>query len=125
MTVLVVDDEADVKTLFEQRFRRELCGGELQLAFCHSGAEALAYLAEHAAQTQLVLSDINMPGMSGLELLLHIRSHFSTPPPVMIITAYGDDQTRQQALSLGANDLLTKPVDFSALKEKLLHVGKN
>jgi CheY-like chemotaxis protein len=125
MTVLVVDDEADVKTLFEQRFRRELRGGELQLAFCHSGAEALAYLAEHAAQTQLVLSDINMPGMSGLELLLHIRSHFSTPPPVMIITAYGDDQTRQQALSLGANDLLTKPVDFSALKEKLLHVGKN
>jgi CheY-like chemotaxis protein len=124
MTVLVVDDEADVQTLFEQRFRRELRGGELQLAFCHSGDEALAYLAEHAAQTQLVLSDINMPGMSGLELLLHIRSQFNTPPAVMI-TAYGDDQTRQQALSLGANDLLTKPVDFSALKEKLLHVGKN
>ncbi|MGI4822854.1 MAG: response regulator [Janthinobacterium lividum] len=125
MTVLVVDDEADVQTLFEQRFRRELRGGELQLAFCHSGDEALAYLAEHAAQTQLVLSDINMPGMSGLELLLHIRSKFNTPPAVMMITAYGDDQTRQQALSLGANDLLTKPVDFSALKEKLLHVGEN
>jgi CheY-like chemotaxis protein len=126
MTVLVVDDEADVKTLFEQRFRRELRGGELQMAFCYSGAEALAYLAEHAHQTQLVLSDINMPGMSGLELLLHIRSQFNTPPPtVMMLTAYGDDQTRQQALSLGANDLLTKPVDFSALKEKLLHVGKN
>ncbi|QDA61545.1 response regulator [Hymenobacter jejuensis] len=124
MTILVVDDEMDIKLLFEQRFRRELRSGELNLAFCYSGEQALTYLAEHPSQTQLVLSDINMPGMSGLELLRHIREQYQAPPPaVMMLTAYSDEQTRQQALTLGADDLLSKPVDFPALKAKLKNVA--
>ena len=120
MTILVVDDEVNVQALFEQRFRRELRSGQVRMVFCLSGEQALSYLAEHPATTPLVLSDINMPGMSGLELLLHIRSQYPAPPPVvMMITAYGDEQTRQKALEFGANDLLVKPVDFTALKEKI------
>lgn len=124
MTILVVDDEADVRVLFEQRFRRELRSGEVKMVFCGSGEQALAYLAENSATTRLILSDINMPGMSGLELLVHIRSQYTSPPPfVVMITAYGDDQTRQQAMAFGANDLVAKPVDFSSLKAKILNVA--
>ncbi|SHM13621.1 response regulator [Hymenobacter psychrotolerans] len=127
MKILVVDDEADVRALFEQRFRREIRAGEFSFTFAYSGEEALEFLQAHASEVVLILSDINMPGMSGLELLRRIRQQYSAPPPsppqVMMITAYGDTESRQQALQLGANDFLTKPVDFAALREKLTTIG--
>ncbi len=120
MKILVVDDETDVKTLFEQRFRKEIRNNELEFAFAFSGEEALQFMNEHEHEAVLILSDINMPGMSGLELLKHIKIKYEKPPPiVMMITAYGDDENYNAAMSLGADDFLTKPVDFSALKEKL------
>ncbi len=120
MKVLVVDDEKDVQGLFEQRFRKEIKSGEMDLAFAFSGEEALEYMNEHDHEAVLILSDINMPGMSGLELLKHIKEKFEKPPPiVMMITAYGDDENYNQAMKLGADDFLTKPVDFISLKEKL------
>jgi two-component system, chemotaxis family, chemotaxis protein CheY len=120
MTILVVDDEKDVQVLFEQRFRKEIKGGEMQFAFAFSGEEALSYLNMHEREAVLILSDINMPGMSGLELLKHIKQKFLKPPPlVMMITAYGDAENFRIAKELGADDFLTKPVDFTALKEKL------
>ncbi|GAB2606085.1 response regulator [Spirosoma areae] len=121
MKILVVDDETDVKDLFEQRFRREIRNGEFKLDFANSGEEALRYLTGHPSEVVLILSDINMPGMSGFELLRHIRDDFNMPPPpiVMMITAYGDPDSQQQAVQLGANDFLTKPLDFSVLKQKL------
>ena len=125
MKILVVDDEVDVKDLFEQRFRREIRSGEFELRFANSGEEALTYLANRPSEVVLILSDINMPGMSGFELLRHIRSDFNAPPPpvVMMITAYGDPDSQQQAVQLGANDFLTKPLDFSILKEKLRSIA--
>lgn len=120
MKILVVDDEKDVQMLFEQRFRREIKSGETELAFAFSGEEALEYMREHHHEAVLILSDINMPGMSGLELLQHIKEKYEKPPPVvMMITAYGDDENYNHAMKLGADDFLTKPVDFAALKEKL------
>jgi two-component system chemotaxis response regulator CheY len=120
MKILVVDDEADVQPLFLQRFRREIRNGELDFAFSSSGEAAYAYLEQYDSEVVLILSDINMPGMSGLELLRLIRQkHETRPPTVMMITAYGDDENYQQAMQHGADDFLTKPLDFSLLKEKL------
>ncbi len=120
MKVLVVDDEKDVQVLFEQRFRKEIKSGEMELAFAFSGEEALLFMNGHDHEAVLILSDINMPGMSGLELLQHIKEKYEKPPPVvMMITAYGDDENYNQAMKLGADDFLTKPVDFTSLKEKL------
>src|SRR4026207_640085 len=120
MKILVVDDEKDMQMLFEQRFRKEIRNGELQFVFAISGEEALGYLNQHVHEAVLILSDINMPGMSGLELLEHIKQKYHTPPPVvMMITAYGDAENYDTAMRLGADDFLTKPVDFTALKEKL------
>jgi len=120
MKILVVDDETDVKTLFEQRFRKEIKSQELEFAFAFSGEEALKFMNDHEHEAVLILSDINMPGMSGLELLRHIKVKFEKPPPVvMMITAYGDDENYHAAMKLGADDFLTKPVDFLALKDKL------
>ncbi|MFN2440806.1 MAG: response regulator, partial [Chitinophagaceae bacterium] len=90
MKVLVVDDEKDMQTLFEQRFRKEIRNNEMKFVFAFSGEEALNYLSKHVHEAVLILSDINMPGMSGLELLRHIKHDFEPPPPVvMMITAYG------------------------------------
>lgn len=120
MKILVVDDEKDIQMLFEQRFRRELRNGLVELAFAFSGEEALAYLNLHHHEAVLILSDINMPGMSGLELLHSIKSRYENPPPVvMMITAYGDAENYSKAMELGADDFLTKPLDFNLLKEKL------
>ena len=120
MKILVVDDEQDVKTLFEQRFRKEIKSGEVDFVFAFSGEEALSYLSVHKHEAVLILSDINMPGMSGLDLLGHIKQKFNAPPPiVMMITAYGDAENYNTAKELGADDFLTKPVDFTVLKEKL------
>jgi CheY-like chemotaxis protein len=121
MKILVVDDEADVQPLFQQRFRKEIRNGEISFDFAQSGEQALSYLQERHSEVVLILSDINMPGMSGLELLSRIRHDYNAPPPpvVMMITAYGDDENYQQAMQSGANDFLTKPLDFNLLKEKL------
>jgi len=120
MKVLVVDDERDVQVLFEQRFRKEIRNQEMFFVFAFSGEEALAYLNEHEHEAVLILSDINMPGMSGLELLDHIKQKYHKPPPVvMMITAYGDAENFETATRLGADEFLTKPVDFALLKEKL------
>ena len=120
MKILVVDDEKDVQVLFEQRFRKEIRSNEMEFVFAFSGEEALGYMKQHEHEAVLILSDINMPGMSGLELLKHIKEKYEKPPPVvMMITAYGDDENYNQAMKLGADDFLTKPVDFIALKEKL------
>jgi CheY-like chemotaxis protein len=120
MKVLVVDDEKDIKLLFEQRFRKEVKAGEIQLFFAFSGEEALEYMKKHEQEAVLILSDINMPGMTGLELLKRIKDKYEKPPPVvMMITAYGDAGNYNEAMRLGADDFLTKPVDFSLLKEKL------
>ena len=120
MKILVVDDEKDVQALFNQRFRKEIRSGEIELAFAFSGEEALLFMNDHEHEAVLILSDINMPGMSGLELLQHIKEKFEKPPPVvMMITAYGDDENYNLAMKLGADDFLTKPVDFTLLKEKL------
>jgi two-component system chemotaxis response regulator CheY len=121
MKILVVDDEADVQPLFLQRFRKEIRNNEIEFSFAQSGEDALNYLHEKQSEVVLILSDINMPGMSGIELLTHIREDFDTPPPpvVMMITAYGDEENHRQAMEKGANDFLTKPLDFTLLKEKL------
>ena len=120
MKILVVDDERDIQTLFEQRFRKEIRDKFLEFAFAFSGEDALTYLNLHEHETVLILSDINMPGMSGLELLGHIKQKYMKPPPVvMMITAYGDAENFNTAKRLGADDFLTKPVDFTLLKEKL------
>ncbi|MDQ1090116.1 MULTISPECIES: response regulator [unclassified Siphonobacter] len=120
MNILVVDDERDVQALFEQRFRREIKNGDFRFFFSFSGEEALTCLEKEDSEIVLILSDINMPGMSGLDLLQSIRhTHPSSPPVVMMITAYGDEETHAQALKLGANDFLTKPLNFGELKVKL------
>jgi CheY-like chemotaxis protein len=120
MKILVVDDERDVQILFEQRFRKEIRNGEMHFAFAFSGEEALAYIGGHEHEAVLILSDINMPGMSGLELLKEIKHRYHQPPPyVMMITAYGDAENYSTAMSLGADDFLTKPLEFNLLREKL------
>lgn len=127
MRILVVDDEADVQPLFLQRFRKEIKTHEFDFSFAQSGEEALNILHNAHSEIVLILSDINMPGMSGLELLSHIREDFDAPPPpvVMMITAYGDEENHRQAMEKGANDFLTKPLDFNLLKEKLKTFSDN
>jgi CheY-like chemotaxis protein len=121
MNILVVDDEVDIEPLFQQRFRKEIRAGEVRFTFAHSGQEALLYLKGQASIEILILSDINMPGMSGIELLKQIRaSPFSPPPRVMMITAYSDEYNYSQAMQYGAEEFLTKPLDFSALKDILI-----
>jgi two-component system chemotaxis response regulator CheY len=120
MKILVVDDEVDVQSLFVQRFRKEIKSGEYDFSFALSGEEALNFLKDHHSEVVLILSDINMPGMTGIELLARIRRDYEKPPPVvMMITAYGDDENRSQAMQKGANEFLTKPLDFILLKDKL------
>ncbi|HCM77254.1 MAG TPA: response regulator [Cytophagales bacterium] len=120
MKILVVDDEKDVKVLFEQRFRKEIKSNAVEFVFAFSGEEALEHLRRIQHEAVLILSDINMPGMSGLELLEKVKKTFIKPPPVvMMITAYGDAENHRMARELGADDFLTKPVDFTMLKEKL------
>ena len=121
MKILVVDDEMDVKILFEQRFRKEIKNGDMEFAFAFSGEEALAYMKEHDEEAVLILSDINMPGMTGLELLRRIKEEYKEPTPfVIMITAYGDTENYNIAMEYGADGFLTKPVDFVALKDKLM-----
>jgi CheY-like chemotaxis protein len=117
--ILVVDDEPDVEHLFRQQFRRDIRAGRFVMEFAASAPEAL----EHAKTIAdpmliLILSDINMPGMSGLEMLPKVKA--ARPKvPVIMITAYGDEATRKKAAELGAAGLLTKPVDFGLLREEI------
>jgi CheY-like chemotaxis protein len=117
--ILVVDDEPDVEHLFRQQFRRDIRSGRFIMEFANSAPEAL----EHAKAIAdplliLILSDINMPGMSGLEMLPKVRA--ARPDvPVIMITAYGDEATRKKAMELGADGLLTKPIDFGSLRQKI------
>ncbi len=118
MKILVVDDERDVQMLFEQRFRKEMRSGEMQFAFAFSGEEALSYLNNNKQEAVLILSDINMPGMSGLELLPKAKA-LRPDVPVIMITAYGDAETKRKALEGGAEALLTKPIDFATLRNEI------
>jgi CheY-like chemotaxis protein len=119
VSVLVVDDEPDVALLFRQHFRREVREGAYVMHFANSGEIALEQLTEGIEPTLIViLSDINMPGMDGLTLLGEIKKRFPDLP-VMMVTAYGDDERRRRASDLGATEFLTKPVDFDRLKAQL------
>ncbi|MFZ1703790.1 MAG: response regulator [Saprospiraceae bacterium] len=118
--LLVVDDEVDIPILFKQRFRKEIKNGQWHFDFVFSGAEALEYFKNHDDQVQLILSDINMPGMNGLEMLRNLRKNQSGQRPVVImVTAYGDEQNYQKAMEYGADAFMTKPLDFEELKKKL------
>jgi len=119
VSILVVDDEADVADLFRQRFRREARAGTYVLHFALSGEEALEKLdGEIEPQLIVILSDINMPGMDGLALLREIKAR-RPEMPVMMVTAYGDDERRRIAGEHGASEFITKPVDFDFLKAQL------
>lgn len=119
LLVLVVDDEPDVEPLFKQQFRRDLREGRFTMEFALSGVAALSLIELATTVTLvLILSDINMPGMSGLELLSKARA--ARPDvPVIMITAYGDAETNRKALESGAEALLTKPIDFTALRQEI------
>ncbi|MBF5094694.1 response regulator [Azospirillum sp. INR13] len=120
--ILVVDDEPDIEDLFRQRFRAELRRGELALHFASSAEEALESLNTGLQpEAVLVLSDINMPGMSGLDFLQRLRAD-APQVPVIMVTAYGDTENRRRALDIGATELVTKPVDFVALKKLVQNV---
>ena len=119
VSILVVDDEPDVADLFRQRFRREVRQGTYVLHFAVSGEEALDELADGIEPPLIViLSDINMPGMDGLALLHEIKTR-RPDLPVIMVTAYGDDERRRRATAYGAAEFLTKPVDFDSLKARL------
>jgi CheY-like chemotaxis protein len=117
--ILVVDDEPDVESLFRQQFRRDVRSGRFSMEFAASASEALER-AETILDPSLILilSDINMPGMSGLEMLPMVKAARPNVPVIMI-TAYGDDTTRTRALELGAAGLLTKPIDFGLLRGEI------
>ena len=119
LLILVVDDEPDVEELFRQQFRRDIRAGRFVMEFAQSAVEALALIGNaQYASLILILSDINMPGMSGLELLPRARA--ARPDvPVIMITAYGDADTKRKALENGAEALLTKPIDFAALRSEI------
>ncbi|MFT2214093.1 response regulator [Rhizobium giardinii] len=125
LLILVVDDEPDIELLFRLQFRHDLRTGRFVMEFAQSAAAALERIANAADVTLiLILSDINMPVMSGLELLPKARS-IRPDVPVIMITAYGDPDTKQRALENGAQALLTKPIDFVALREEIdVQVGR-
>ena len=119
LLILVVDDEPDVELLFRQQFRRDLRAGRFTMDFAQSAIMALQLIAEARDQSLiLILSDINMPGMSGLELLPKAKA-MRPDVPIIMITAYGDAETKRQALANGAEALLTKPIDFGILRGEI------
>ena len=119
LLILVVDDEPDVEVLFRQQFRHDLRAGRFLMQFAQSAAMALTQIADAAGQSLiLILSDINMPGMSGLELLPKAKA-IRPDVPIIMITAYGDAETKRQALENGAEALLTKPIDFGTLRSEI------
>lgn len=119
VSILVVDDEADVADLFRQQFRREVRQGQYVIHFAQSAEEALGKLDQGVKpELIVVLSDINMPGMDGLGLLRRLKEQ-RADLPVIMVTAYGDDERRRKAAEFGAKEFVTKPVDFNLLKQQL------
>jgi CheY-like chemotaxis protein len=119
LLIIVVDDEPDVEVLFRQQFRRDLRAGRFTMDFAQTGDMALARIGHAGEQSLiLILSDINMPGMSGLELLPKAKA-IRPDVPIIMITAYGDAETNRRALASGAEALLTKPIDFGTLRSKI------
>jgi DNA-binding NtrC family response regulator len=117
--VLVVDDEPDVEALFRQQFRRDLRSQRFMMDFANSAADALKQIGATIEQSLiLILSDINMPGMTGLEMLPKVKE-MRPEVPVIMITAYGDPDTKRKAMENGASGLLTKPIDFTLLREEI------
>jgi CheY-like chemotaxis protein len=121
MKVMVVDDEMDVKFLFQQKFRKEIKSGQINFQFAFSGEEGLGYCKTNdLSDLVLILSDINMPGMNGLELLKNIKE-LNPNIPVYMITAYGDENNYRIAQEYGCDDYFTKPLDFETLKQKIFN----
>ena len=119
LLILVVDNEPDVEALFRQQFRRDIRDGRFTMDFAQSAVGALKFISDAAgASLILILSDINMPGMSGLEMLPEVRAK-RPDVPVIMITAYGDAETRRKAIERGAEGLLTKPIDFTVLRQEI------
>ena len=119
LLILVVDDEPDVEVLFRQQFRRDLRAGRFSMEFAQSASKALARIPDAGDEALiLILSDINMPGMTGLELLPKAKA-VRPDVPVIMITAYGDAETKRKALERGAEALLTKPIDFVSLRSEI------
>ena len=119
LLILVVDDEPDVEMLFRQQFRRDLRSGRFVMEFAQSAPAALQRIGDaQGVSLILILSDINMPGMTGLELLPKAKA-MRPDVPVIMITAYGDEDTKRTALERGAENLLTKPIDFAALRSEI------
>jgi CheY-like chemotaxis protein len=125
LSFFVVDDEPDIVDLFQQRFRREVRNGECRLHFAQSGEEALRLIKEGVSpEPILILTDINMPGMDGLELLERVKQH-RPELHVVMVTAYGDAERRRLAAERGATGYLVKPIDFGALKTLIKEIGAN
>jgi len=123
MKIMVVDDEKDVQSLFEQQFKRELKTREVEFVFAFSAEEALAFLGNlDASGIVLILSDIKMPGLSGLALLRTLKADYPGLK-VFMITAYGDEKNYQTALEYGADEFITKPIDFDRLKSLIFKAG--
>ncbi|HAL56224.1 MAG TPA: response regulator [Bacteroidetes bacterium] len=121
MKVMIVDDEKDVEILFRQQFRREIKTGQIELCYAFSGQEALEYLnGSQPPDVICILSDINMPGMTGLELLKIVKTNYPNIR-VSMITAYGDDYNYRAAMSTGAEHYFTKPIDFSRVKKEIFN----
>jgi two-component system, response regulator, stage 0 sporulation protein F len=119
MKILIVDDEKDVEVLFRQKFRKEIKNGDLELVFAFSGKEAIEILSETDPPSVVyVFSDINMPGMTGLELLEIVKERFPQIN-VSMISAYGDHENYDKAISSGAKEFFTKPIDFESLKKEI------
>ncbi len=119
MKILIVDDETDVEMLFRQKFRKEIKKGELELVFAFSGEEALDVLGQtEPPSVMYVFSDINMPGMTGLELLYQVKQKYPQIH-VSMISAYGDAENHQRAIESGAEQFFTKPIDFEQLKKAI------
>jgi YesN/AraC family two-component response regulator len=119
MKILIVDDEKDVELLFRQKFRKELKSGKISFEFAFSGSEALDYLrTRQPPEVVYIFSDINMPGMTGLELLTKVKSEFPGIQ-VSMISAYGDNENYDRAINSGAKGFFVKPIDFDSLREEL------
>jgi CheY-like chemotaxis protein len=122
MKFLIVDDERDVEMLFRQKFRREVRDGLFELEFAFSGNEALDLLRSHLPpEVMYIFSDINMPGMTGFELLEKVKAEFPSIQ-VSMISAYGDSENHDKAIKSGAKEFFTKPIDFDSLKAELQEI---
>ncbi|MCG2589634.1 response regulator [Rhodohalobacter sulfatireducens] len=122
MKFLVVDDEKDVEMLFRQKFRKEIRKGEIELIFAFSGEEALSVLnSSNPPDVVYVFSDINMPGMTGIELLEKIKSEYPEIN-VSMISAYGDNENYNKAIESGAKEFFTKPIDFESLRSEIYNM---